>query len=289
MNQFTFVQNKGAAFRDSGTSDLISLANGATDKTVQLVDLSTGQTIDTSTGSVTDYNEVQLVFADSSTEAKIFTSIPLDTSSLEVVETPYSAPQPQKTDIELPDGPTGGGTFGIKVVNEESGQQPYEYRYFEVEVEDGEAAGDIVDKFVNLIESQADGINGYQGSSVTASKDTTELELTAKENGDIFSVAYQGFDPVNVDLAQTPSLGQGTYEYVKRAEEVNRASSGRYAQQSQLLGTQPEFPTYADPNNQYDLLTFTVDGDYEKAINKSNQKIQYVVALKTGLSGGWFA
>lgn len=389
-NSFTFVQNTGTPFEEN-KSDVTTIS----DLTVQLLNLGSqptngaayGSTIDTSADvnqgtpvTVSDYDKIQVIFRDASTGAQLFKSAPLDVDSLEVADLAYAAAQQQVTEVDLPD-PDTDESWTIKVVNEESGQQPYEYRSVEIEVVSGDSVADAVDKFIDQFQAREDGINDYDGSSVYAGDDQeatvtvntfnagddftltidgtgytetaatdqattftnfvdnfqdsifsnhgvrvsvdsnddlllqmvdgkltltdagdldvattgsldvaltdastkTLLRLEAKDLGDIFSVATQDFEADSITVTQNPTLGQGTYEYVKKAEEVNAASSGRYVQQSPLLGKQPEFPTYADSSGKYDLLTLTADGDYEKAINKSRQKLQYTIALESAV------
>lgn len=287
-----FVQNTGTAFEDGGTTDF----TGIPDLSVQLVNAGKdvtngsayGETIDTATDvntnslTVADYDKIQLVFRDSNTDAEVFKSPVLEVDTLEVSDLLYTPSQVQVTEVEMPAAPTGGETFTLKITNLESGAQPFEYRSYEIEAEDGDSAANVVTKFVAAINSREDSINDFEGSSVTAAVnngDSTKLDLTANDVGDVFDVATQNFDPVSVSTTN-PTMGVGTYEQVLRAEENTRGTLGRYVQSTNILGSLPEPPTYADPANNYDLLNITAENDYDQSMNKSVQRITYLVALE---------
>lgn len=292
-----FVQNTGTAFEDDGTTDL----TGIPDLSVQLVNLGRdvdggyayGETIDTSAEvvagrTIEDYDTVQLVFRDGDTEAEVFKSAPLDVATLEVSDVAYAAPAEQVTEVEIPSGPTGGDFWTIKITNLESGAQPFDYRSYEVEVEDGEAAADIVQKFVDAINNREDSINDFEGSSVTAavnSGDSTILDLTANDVGDIFDVATQEFDAVSIDTTTNPTIGQGTYEQVLDYEERTRGTLGRYVQPNNILGALEQPTLYADTSGEYDLLNISAENDYDKGMNKSIQRLVYMVALESAVVG----
>lgn len=289
-----FVQNSGTAFEEN-VSDLTSF----TDQTVQVINAgpteptngaAEGETINTSADvgnslDVTDYDNIRLAFRDSTVEASLDQSPLIPTSDLEVSLLSYAAPQQQVSEVQLPTTATVDETWRVKVTNEESGNQPFPRRSFEVTAEASDSTENVVDKFVSTINNAPDSaINDFNPVTVTASKSGTDtLVLTADGIGDIFDVATDGFEEVSLSVTTNPTDGVGTYEQVSKYEEDDRGTSGRYVQNTNLLGSLPEPPAYADPNGQYTLHTFQFPGDSEKAVNKSIARMHYIVALESAV------
>jgi hypothetical protein len=279
-----YVQNSGTAFEDDGVN--LNNYTSITDQSVQVIDADAEPeaTIDVSAdynGSsnfVTDYDHIRLVFRDGE---DVDVSPVIDVSSLEVSDLTYAAPQQQEVEVEVPSGPVGGGTWGIKVTALESGAQPYPRRTYEVEVDDSEAAGDIATKFADAINNAPTSqINDYNEPSVEASASGAVVTITATEVGDIFDVAVQDFTPVDISTTTNPTDGVGTPEQVAEYEHRDDGTLGRYVESTNILGSLPGPATYASDSGEYDLLTFTFDGDAEKAVNKSMERQTYIVALE---------
>lgn len=292
-----YVQNTGTAFEDN-SSDLTTVPS----KTVQLVNAGDtdpggsdpagadpGQTIDTSADvgaglDISDYDAVRLLFRDADILDGLIDQSPvIPVSELSVSDLAYAAPAIQQTDVEVPSGPSGGAFWTLKITNLESGNQPFQRRSFEVEVGDNESASDIAQKFADAINEAEDSINDWEGASVTANANSAVVEITAKEAGDIFDVATRNFDEVSNSTVTQPTPGVGTPDQVARREADDDGTLGRYVESTNLLGSIEGPATYTDPAGQYDLLTFTFDGDSEKAVNKSIARQTYMVALESAV------
>lgn len=124
---------------------------------------------------------------------------------------------------------------------------------------------------------------GTLAVTLTDASTKTELRLEAKEVGDIFDVATQEFDPVNINTATTPTTGVGTYEQVSEHERKTRGNLGRYVQSTNILGSLEEPKTYAKTDGNYDLLNVTAKGDYDRSMLKDNDRNQYVIALESAV------
>jgi len=203
--------------------------------------------------------------------------------SVEVSILDYLTPQQQQTDVGVPSGPTGGDTWAIKVTAEESGTQPFPRRTFEVQVDDGEAAADIVTKFADAINTFPTQINDENEPTISANDNGSTLEITADDVGDIFDVATRGFDANSITVVTNPTEGVGTPEQVSEREGEDDGTVGRYVQSTNLLGSLDGPATYTDPNGEYRLHTFSFDGDSEKAVNKSIARQSYIVALESAV------
>jgi len=282
-----YVQNNGN-FSEDGSSDLTT----GPDKTAHLVnagpattaDTDVGDAIDiaaenTNTNDITTFDNVRLAFRDGDF---LDQSPVIPVSDLVVSDLTYTAPSQQQTDVDIP-AASADGFWSIKIVNVESGNQPFEYRTFEVEVSNGDSATTIAQAFADAINEAEDQINDYEGASVTANNNAGVLELTADDVGDIFKVATQGFEANSITTVTDPTEGVGTPEQVQRYEADDDGTLGRYVESTNLLGSLPEPPTYVQSGGQYDLLTFTFDGDSEKAVNKSIARQTYVVALESAV------
>lgn len=298
------VQNSGTFADDDGTDDL----TGITDGTIQVVDVDAGETVSLGTevnngNDVTNYDRIRLYRRDGDT---IVRSPVLDVDDLVVTNLAYQAPQEQQRTLTIPSGPAGGDSWTIKIVNAEDGHTPLDtFRSYEVEVDDNEAAGDIVNKFAEAIAQREDSINGYEGSSVTpvvssysgsvsgidvdGGLNADELRLEANDDGtdgdlqDIFYVAAQDFDPTIADT-QDPRTGTGTYEQVLSLEESLDAYRGRYVEEDGLLGNLADLPTYAQSGGNYRILNFQYGGNNDRAINKSIDRQEVLVAAESAVS-----
>jgi len=289
-----YTQNTGTAFEDA-SSDLTTVP----DKTVQLVNAgrstvgnaAPGDAIDVATefesnsNTISDFDEVRLLFRDADIRDGLIDQSPIvPVSELVMSDLTYTAPQQQQTDVDIP-AASVDDFWAIKIVNVESGNQPFEYRTFEVEVSNGDSASTIAQAFADAINNAEDQINDYEGASVTANNNAGVLELTADDVGDIFNVATSGFEANSISTVTNPTEGVGTPEQVQRYEADDDGTLGRYVESTNLLGSIEGPATYADPSGQYDLLTFTFDGDSEKAVNKSIARQTYVVALESAVIG----
>jgi len=289
-----YTQNAGTAFEDT-SSDLTTVPN----RTVQLINAgrstvgnaAPGDAIDTSEEVVTNgnditaFDEVRLFFRDADIRDGLIDQSPvIPVSELVMSDLTYTAPAQQQTDVDIP-AASADGFWSIKIVNVESGNQPFEYRTFEVEVSNGDSASTVAQAFADAINEAEDQINDYEGASVTANNNAGVLELTADDVGDIFKVATQGFEANSITTVTDPTEGVGTPEQVQRYEADDDGTLGRYVESTNLLGSIEGPATYADPSGQYDLLTFTFDGDSEKAVNKSIARQTYIVALESAVIG----
>lgn len=290
MSNFSriFVQNSatnGNAFEDAGNT-----ADSIPDKTVQLVDVSTSETVDTSaqvgsSNDITDFDEVRLAFRDSTIGdnglAELSPVIPV--SELRVTDLSYVAPIKQQTDVTMPSSPATTEMWTLKITNLEQGHQPFPRRSYEVEVKSGDSSSDIATKFADAINNAEDQINDFNGASVSANANNAVLELTGDDVGDIFDVATRNFEADSITEVNGSNLGVGTYEQVSKYEQDDRGTLGNYVQSTNLLGSLPDDPEYADSSGEYDLLTFEFPGDSNQAVNKSIDPQYYVVALESSV------
>lgn len=134
--------------------------------------------------------------------------------------------------------------------------------------------------FGNDIDASITGGNGTSIASTTDASGTEELRLQGENVGDIFDVATRNFEEDSITTQFTPNDGVGTYEQVSSYEEKDRGTSGRYVQSTNVLGSLPAPPSYANQNGRYDLFTFQFPGDSDKGVNKTIDRQHYIVALE---------
>jgi len=124
-------------------------------------------------------------------------------------------------------------------------------------------------------------VTGTGSATLTdASMSSEVLRLTAIDTGDIFDVATRNFNADSVTTRFSPNDGVGTPAQISDYEREDRGTLGNYVQSTNLLGSLPTDPEYGQSSARYDLFTFQFPGDAEKAVNKTVERIHYIVALE---------
>lgn len=183
-----FVQNDGE-IGGSGGNGAFGDPSAVTDGVIAFFD-EAGNSIDLSSNSISDYSKLQIVRGE--TYPRI--SSLLDGSKITVNELAYAAPAKQVATVDI-------GTISqddyltIRTDNREQGYEPRDRRSYEIEALSGDSEADLIDKFVDAINSREDSINGYEGSSVYAGTDqTVTVEIDTFNGGDTETVTIDGTD-----------------------------------------------------------------------------------------------
>lgn len=226
--------------------------------------------------AATSAKRVQFVQGGANENDAIISSI-IDVDDVEdVVEVDYIAPVAQVTTITPQ---TGTGFATIRVVRADGNPRPHERKTAEVEI-DGLSAAQIAQAF-------ADQLNAQFPDFVTAAESTGDLVLTGAvdyedasgQNGIVaFETATDGeASGWTVTLTTTPNGGSGAGWQVQNLEEI--AYGGDYTNRI-YLPVRP--PAYADPAQNYKLITVRVRTNTTENIAKSNKFQELTVAVITG-------
>lgn len=231
--------------------------------------------------SATSAKRVQFVQGGANENDAIISSI-IDVDDVEeVVEVDYIAPVAQITTVTPQ---TGTGFATIRVVRADGNPRPHERKTVEIELDDLATAADIA-------QAIADQLNAQFPDFVTASESGGDLVLTGAidyqdasgQNGIVsFETSLDGeAADWTIAATQTPNAGSGAGWQLEELEEV--AYGGDYTNRIYLPVTPPK---YADPANNYKLITVKVRTNTTENIAKSNKYQELMIAVVTGGTDG---
>lgn len=213
---------------------------------------------------------------------------------LDVTFEGYAAPTAQVTTITPTAGSTAAGRATLKITRIDQGFEQYPRATYEIEVASGDTPTQIVTKLKNAItaaKSVASPVNGITKHVVTASG-TATLVLTAIEIEDeglqgtprkeqvSFATGLDGEATGGWTIASTtaPTRGSGTYDQVNEYEQKSFGNFGFYY--TEHYPQRPE--GHALAGTEYDLVTLRVKNDADRAVNRSFEEHEVVIAVLAG-------
>jgi hypothetical protein len=284
------TQNEGNI--GGGTSGNSNIGNGdfatpadVPDGIITFFPLS-GSSIDLTSNSLSDFNQVQAVLGTPDGRAPRRTQA-FRPSETRVQALAHQSEQAQQTEV-TPETVSEETYVGLKIISIEEGNQPRPMRVADFFAQAGHSQQDIAQEFADIINGWEDPINagahGVTGDmDVTASADSGTLTITAENAGDIFDVAVVGDHNPSITQAQDPKPGSGTGEQVIEMEESVRGILGRTQVENGLLGEQDDVRIFAEAGLDYDLVTLRIETDYDESINPANRFQDVKLALETSI------
>jgi hypothetical protein len=206
----------------------------------------------------------------------------------------YEAPANQVTTI-TPITATADGEVIVRLTRLEQGFEKYPRVAYTIQVEEGDTATEIGDKLraaITAAKAAASNINNAHIHFVNASG-TSTIILTAQDAKDItYPNSGQRFEQISfhtsieTDLPDewtvanttAPSHGSGSYLQVRNYEQEAFGNKSFY-----YTEWRPQTPPqFASDSVTYDLIHILYTQDVDRAINKSFEIHEYVIALPTG-------
>lgn len=206
----------------------------------------------------------------------------------------YRAPQAQVTTITPTAGSVAEGNAILKVTRLDQGFEQYPRANYEIDVESGDSATDIVTKLKNAIttaKSIASPVNGITKHIVTASGTSTLIltaitpelhtEGTPVQEHISFVTGLDGDAVGGWTIASTtaPDPGSGSYGQVYEYEGKSFGNFGFYYTETPYAQRPAH---HADSGTTYDLVTLQVKNDADRAINRSFEIHEVTIAVAAG-------
>lgn len=204
----------------------------------------------------------------------------------------YRVATKQVTTITPVTGNSGRAT--LKITRIDQGFEQYPRSTYEIQVEAGDTASQIVTKFKNAIQEakdKASTINSPNRHIIEASGTSTLILTaidpglhktgTAKREWISFVTGLEGDGATDFSIASTtaPDPGSGEYEQIFEYENKAQGNFGFYNTETPYAQRPPQ---YASEAVDYDLLILSVKTNAEKSVNKSFALHQHVIALPKG-------
>lgn len=196
-------------------------------------------------------------------EDPIMTS-PIKVSDVvDVTRVNYIAPVAQVTTVDVE---TGEGFATVKVIEASAGYKPHRRMTATVKIDD------LVD-VAAVATALANKLNSLRPKFVTASESAGDLVLTGDLGVSFETALSDEAKGWTVTATATPNFGSGTYEHVKNVEEEAWGQQANFLNRT-YLPVAP--PSYADPDNTYDLITFRVKTNTTRNIGGPGQLHQEI-------------